>query len=182
MRSGNEHGRLILFPGIHGAMITGDFGGLIDRYDSTSNDKIVYGLGVNLAYFTSPRLSVDASIESSWWSGELNIRALTLALAGHAFLRDSKMTSPYAAAQTGFLWDDLQDSFVGRYLNDNRHWFYRLGLGMHFVSSRGHISHLELFYKTIPVDFDKSALYGSIFGEHLKLTYWGMEIGFGIPL
>ncbi len=43
--------RLCFYGGVHGSKITGTMSDLIDHTDSASNDKVIYGLGIQLGYF-----------------------------------------------------------------------------------------------------------------------------------
>ncbi len=174
--------RVWLYGEVHGSKITGSMSDLIDVTDSASNDKVIYGIGVRLAYFPARQICIGPVLELSWWNGGTQLRGTSGAISGRLFLNDPLNTTPYFGIQTGKLWINTKDTFGSAIEDQGSYWFYRFELGFSFRSKSKSASHLELYYKVVPINMEIPPFVSRITGENPKLTYIGVEFGVGIPL
>ena len=175
--------KLNLVPHVTGGFVVGKAADLLGRYSNDATGKFLYGCGVSLGYYLSPKTALSLSLEYAIKPMPGDDDDLGRGLFYSAGLIYNFQTTvreiPYARLETGLL--SASHPRDGGDLNLETIPFLRGGLGFFTfttgaVNLRFELYYLHAFTEGTTVD-DLGDYYVDFFARCV-----GLEIGIGIPL
>lgn len=175
--------KMNLVPFLKGAIVVGDAADLITQYGGENMDKVIYGFGVSVAYYPTPRYGIQAKIERAYKTlPGINVgngNGWLYSIGGILNFRTLAKSTPYARCEVGRLTAKVP--MVGEDLGLGTYSFARIGLGLFAYTSKSVNMRYELYYTYA---FSKGREIDLFGGYEIDFSgQWiGIEFGVGIPI